>query len=295
MCYCRPMSRPLRIEFPGAVYHVTARGNACNDIFLNDSDRQIFLTTLNWVVGRFGWICHAYCLMDNHFHLLIETPQANLSAGMRQLNGVYTQRFNRRHQRVGHLFQGRFKAIVVEKDSYLLELCRYIVLNPVRAHRVSAADQYPWSSYLATLSLTPPPAGLTVDWILAQFAKTRSVARKRYAAFVAEGIGKAPPWSALQGQTLLGSDAFIKQIAPHLQEKASGHEVPKRQHLLHHPTLQELFSAVKSKADRNHIMMEAHVDHGYTQAEIAVTLELHFSTVSRVIQATEDKMSKIKT
>lgn len=289
------MSRPLRIEFPGAVYHITARGNARNDIFINDNDRQAFIATLGWVVERFGWICHAYCLMDNHFHLLIETPQANLSAGMRQLNGVYTQRFNHRHRRVGHLFQGRFKAILVEKDSYLLELCRYIVLNPVRAHRVSSVGQYLWSSYLATLGTAPVPAGLTIDWVLAQFAKTRSVARKHYAAFVAEGIDKASPWSALQGQTLLGSDAFIKQITPHLQEKASAHAVPKRQRLIHRPTLQQIFSAVKNKADRNYAMMQAHVDHGYTQAEIATTLALHFSTVSRVIQATEDKMSKIKT
>ncbi len=289
------MSRPLRIEFPGAVYHVTARGNARNDIFLSDNDRQAFLATLNWVVARFGWICHAYCLMDNHFHLLIETPQANLSAGMRQLNGVYTQRFNHRHQRVGHLFQGRFKAILIEKDSYLLELCRYIVLNPIRARMTASADQYLWSSYLATLGMAPAPAGLTIDWVLSQFAKTRSVARKRYAAFVAEGIGKASPWPALQGQTLLGSDAFIKQIAPHLQEKASTHEVPKQQRLMHRPTLHQLFSTVKNKSDRNHAMLEAHVNHGYTQAEIAATLTLHYSTVSRVIQATEEKMSKIKT
>ena len=126
------MARPLRIEYPGAVYHVTSRGNARKKIFLDDIDRDEFLATLGWVVERFGWGCHAYCLMDNHFHLLIETPKPNLSLGMRQLNGVYTQRFNRRHKRVGHLFQGRFKAILVERDSYLLELARYIVLNPVR-------------------------------------------------------------------------------------------------------------------------------------------------------------------
>jgi putative transposase len=145
------MSRPLRIEFPGAFYHVTSRGNARKKIFLNDIDRVSFIETLAWVVERFGWICHAYCLMDNHFHLLIETPMPNLSLGMRQLNGVYTQRFNRRHKRVGHLFQGRFKSILVEQDRYLLELCRYIVLNPVRAKMVAASEEYPWSSYRATV------------------------------------------------------------------------------------------------------------------------------------------------
>ena len=123
------MARQLRIEFPGALYHVTSRGNALQRVFRDDEDRKTFLATLAWVVERFRWRCHAYCLMDNHIHLLIEIPQPNLSRGMRQLNGVYTQRFHRRHRQVGHLFQGRFKAILLEKEGYLLELARYIVLN----------------------------------------------------------------------------------------------------------------------------------------------------------------------
>ena len=144
------MARPLRVEFPGALYHLTARGNARGAIFLDDEDRQGFLSVLGSVIDRFGWICHAYCLMGNHYHLMVETPSANLSKGARQLNGVYTQRFNRRHRRVGHLLQGRYKAILVERDSYLLELCRYIVLNPVRAGTVRRAGDYRWSSYRAT-------------------------------------------------------------------------------------------------------------------------------------------------
>lgn len=134
------MARPLRLEFPGAIYHVTARGNARNAIFLDDEDRALFLGGLGEVVTRFGWLCHAYCLMDNHYHLLIETPEGNLSLGMRQLNGIYTQRFNQRHGCVGHVFQGRFKAIVVDRDSYLLELCQYAVLNPIRAGMVEQID-----------------------------------------------------------------------------------------------------------------------------------------------------------
>ena len=288
------MSRPLRIEYPGAVYHVTSRGNARKKIFLNDSDREAFVATLTWVVERFGWICHAYCLMDNHFHLLIETPRPNLSLGMRQLNGVYTQRFNRRHKRVGHLFQGRFKAILVERDSYLLELCRYIVLNPVRAHMVTSADQYPWSSYLATLGEAPAPAGLSIDWVLAQFAKTRAVARRRYAAFVAEGVGRPSPWPALKGQTLLGGETFIKQMEPRLIEKATVGEVPKRQRLIHRPKLEQLFSKIKAKAGRNEAMARAYLEYGYTQAEIARALELHYATVSRIIKMMENEMSKNK-
>ena len=130
--YPYSMARPLRLEFPHALYHVTARGNAQQDVYLDDDDRELFLCVLAEVIDRFRWICHAYCLMGNHYHLLIETPDANLSLGMRQLNGVYTQRFNRHHNRAGHLFQGRFKAILVERYSYLLELARYIVLNPLR-------------------------------------------------------------------------------------------------------------------------------------------------------------------
>ena len=140
------MARPLRIEFPGALYHVTARGNARADIYLSDGDRAAFLALLARTLDRFGWLCHAYCVMSNHYHLLIETPRANLSRGMRHLNGVYTQSFNRIHGRVGHVFQGRYKAILVEQDAHLLELCRYVVLNPVRARLVARAGDWRWSS-----------------------------------------------------------------------------------------------------------------------------------------------------
>ena len=127
------MSRPLRIEFPGGLFHVTSRGDRREAIYLDDADRQQWLTLLGQVCQRFNWVCHAYCLMDNHFHIVVETLDGNLSAGMRQLNGVYTQWHNRVHDRVGHVFQGRFKAVVVQRESYLLELARYVVLNPVRA------------------------------------------------------------------------------------------------------------------------------------------------------------------
>lgn len=144
------MSRSLRISYAGALYHITSRGDGREKIYLSDNDREIFLSILNDVYNKFNWQFHAYCLMSNHYHLLVETPRANLSKGMQYLNGVYTQRFNRIHNRVGHVFQGRFKSILVEKESYLLELARYIVLNPVRAKMVSSVVDWPWSSYLAT-------------------------------------------------------------------------------------------------------------------------------------------------
>ena len=141
------MARPLRLEFAGAVHHVTSRGDRREDIFLDDDDRQAWLSVLGQVCDRFNWVVHAYCLMSNHYHLLVETVEGNLSAGMRQLNGLYTQRFNRRHGMVGHLFQGRYKAILIQKEAHLLELSRYVVLNPVRASMVATPEAWPWSSY----------------------------------------------------------------------------------------------------------------------------------------------------
>lgn len=127
------MARPLRLEFPNALYHITSRADRRENIYDDDTDRIAFLETLGKVIADYNWLCHSYCLMDNHYHLIIETLDGNLSNGMRQLNGVYTQTTNRRHSRSGHLFQGRYKAILVDKNQYLLELARYVVLNPVRA------------------------------------------------------------------------------------------------------------------------------------------------------------------
>lgn len=281
------MARPLRIEYPGAIFHVTSRGNARRKVFLDDEDRVSFLATLAWVVERFGWICHAYCLMDNHFHLIIETPEPNLSRGMRQLNGVYTQRFNRRHRKVGHLFQGRFKSILVERDSYLLELCRYVVLNPVRAKMVKLPQDYAWSSYLPTLGLAPIPPGLSVDWLLGQFAKTKPVARQRYAKFVLEGLGLVSPWKGLKGQVLLGGDVFVAKLAPALGSSEAMKEIPKRQRKLHRPALKRLMGTPSSREARNRAMAQAYLEHGYTLSEIGQEAGLHYATVSRIISAME--------
>ncbi len=283
------MARPLRIEFPGAIYHVTSRGNARRKIFLNDEDRNAYLSTLAWVVERFGWLCHAYCLMDNHLHLLIETPDANLSRGMRQLNGVYTQGFNRRHRKVGHLFQGRFKAILVERDSYLLELARYVVLNPVRAKMVKTPEPYAWSSYRPTLGIDPIPAGLNIAWLLDQFAKTKPVARKRYSAFVRAGIGEQFPWQELKGQVLLGSDAFVEKMIPQLKASEAMTEIPKRQRRVHRPALTKLLAKTDSRQARNRALVSAYLEHGYTLAQIGRTAGLHYATVSRIVKAHEER------
>ena len=151
------MARPLRIELAGGLYHVTSRGDRREDIYGGDEDRQAWLELFGNVCVRFNWRCHAYCQMSNHYHLVLETPEGNLAQGMRQLNGVYTQQVNRRYGKTGHVFQGRYKAILVDKDSYLLELARYVVLNPVRAAMVKDARDWPWSSYRAMIGETPLP------------------------------------------------------------------------------------------------------------------------------------------
>jgi len=280
------MSRPLRLEFPGALYHVTARGNAQSAIFLNDTDRIAFLTCLEETLLRSGWLCHAYCLMDNHYHLLIETPEGNLSQGMRQLNGVYTQRFNRQHGRVGHVFQGRYKAILVERDSYLLELCRYVVLNPLRAKMIKQLDRYPWSSYPATLGLVPAPEWLSTDWLLSQFGQQRKAAQRHYAAFVAQGKGLASPWAKVKGQVLLGNQAFAESMRPMLDEKQALKEIPRSQRLLHRPVLSKLFDKPvrDDKVLRDAAIRKAHVEHGYSMSEVARHAGIHYSTVSKIIR-----------
>ncbi|HJT21285.1 MAG TPA: transposase [Nitrospira sp.] len=276
------MARPLRIEYAGAVYHVTSRGNARQAIVLDDRDRTAFLTLLAHVIERFGWLCHAYCLMDNHYHLLIETPKANLSQGMRQLNGRYTQAFNRRHRRAGHLFQGRFTAILVEKEAHLLELCRYVVLNPVRANMVAHPRDWAWSSYRGTAGHLTGPVWLSTDWLLGQFGKRQREAQQRYRQFVAEGRDGPRPWDHLQGQIYLGSEEFVAQHQPDRVIR----EIPRRQTQAKRPSLPELFH--RRGAERRLIYV-AYRQYGYRLAQIAAHLGVHYATVSRRLKQAEER------
>ena len=207
------MARQLRLEYPGALYHLTARGNEQQTIFHDDVDRQQFVRLFGQEILQQRWRCYAYCLMGNHYHLLVETPEPNLSRGMRRLNGRDTQRFNWRHQRVGHLLQGRFKSLVVERDTYLLELCRYVVLNPVRAGMVVTPQEWPWSSYVATSGLRTAPAWLDAAGLLSLFDRNQDAARQAYTRFVADGIGGPSPWPQIAGQIFLGSPTFLERVA----------------------------------------------------------------------------------
>ncbi|VAW96106.1 FIG00759408: hypothetical protein [hydrothermal vent metagenome] len=226
------MARQLRLEFAGGLYHLTARGNAQAAIYRDDHDRKRFLNLLGREIDQQGWLCYAYCLMDNHYHLLIETPEANLSKGMRRLNQVYTQAFNRRHARVGHLLQGRYKSIVVDKDSYFLELNRYIVLNPVRAEMVEVAQEWPWSNYQATAGMIMPPEWLDIKAVLKPFSHKRAEAHDLYRQYVQQGRGQASPWEQLRGQIYLGKEDFLLRMEK-LASKQSPADVPKQQL---HPT-----------------------------------------------------------
>jgi putative transposase len=229
--------------------------------------------------------------MNNHYHLLIETVDANLSAGMRQLNGIYTQSFNRKYKRVGHLFQGRYKSIHVERETYLLELRRYIVLNPVRAGIVSSPGEFSWSSYKATAGLTEVPPFLTVSWILNHFENRKLAAQKKYRLFVDDGIDHSSPWKDLKAQCILGNNRFIERLKKPLQSRSEATEIPKNQRFIARPLLKELFhpKELNSKALRNKAIQKAYLTYRYTQIEISKHLGLHYSTISRLLK---EKMSK---
>jgi REP element-mobilizing transposase RayT len=273
------MARPLRIELPGALYHVTSRGNARQAIFLDDADRRSFLHRLGRVVQAHGWRCLAYCLMPNHYHLFVETPRADLSRGMQKLNATYSQGFNARHERVGHVLQGRFSAILVERESHLLEVARYVVLNPVRAGIVASPEAYPWSSLRAVLGLDPAPAWLASDALLAGFGSA-----SHYLEFVRAGRGASAPWSRLRGP-VLGSDAFVERTA--LDPGRAPREVPRRECRGPRLSLDVLLPArVRSDRElRNAAIRQLLLSADFSAAEVGRHLGLHYSTISKIVAA----------
>jgi len=270
------------------VYHLTSRGNARQDIFLDNADRETFLEVLAHVIERYGWGCHAYCIMGNHYHLLIETPTANLSRGMQLLNGIYTQAFNRCHEQVGHVLQGRFKSILVEKDSHLLELARYVVLNPVRAKMVRHPRQYRWSSYRATAGEVESPGFLTVEWILSQFDRNPTRAKLAYRRFVKQGQGVSV-WDDVKGGILLGTESFVERMKPLVKEKGVDTEIAKRQRFAGRRSLEDLFVDVEAdRTVRDERIHEAVMVDGYTLTALQKHLGLHPSTLSRIVKRIEE-------
>lgn len=282
------MARPLRIELAGGLYHVTSRGDRREAIYFDDDDRRDWLAVLTHVCARFNWICHGWCQMTNHYHLVIETVEGNLSQGMRQLNGVYTQHVNRKYERVGHVFQGRYKAILVEKDSYLLELSRYVVLNPVRAGLVSDADQWPWSSYAAMIGDVSAPPWLNTEWVMGQFGPKKSDAVARYQDFVRAGVGKPPLWDSLRGQIYLGSDDFLKTM----QDLSGNSVVAEVPHTQRRPLAKPLLAYQQEGADLAAGMAAAYASGDYTMQAIANAFSVHYTTVSRAVRRHETKTTK---
>jgi len=287
------MARPLRIEFPGGLYHVTARGNGRQSIFADDVDCQRFLAVLASVISRYRVVCHAYCLMVNHYHLLLETPEANLSRSMRQLNGVYSQAFNRRHQRPGHVLQGRFHAQVVDKDTYLRAVCRYIVLNPVRAGLVHHPQQWRWSSYRATAGEAPVPRCLTVNWVLSLGdTDVRAVAERRYRRFVEAGLAEPTlPRTVFHSRLVVGDGAVPPRIRDQLRGGSVLAEIPREQRFAMRPPLATVFAGVTSRNERDARCVQAVRDHGYTMRAVAQFLEVHYMTVSRALSRGEAELA----
>lgn len=289
------MSRPLRIEFPGAVYHVTSRGDRREPIYRDDEDRGAHLAVIAQAMERFDAQVLAYCLMGNHCHLVLQTRQSNLSRLMRQVNGVYTQAFNRRHGVAGHLFQGRFKAILVDRDAYLVALCRYVERNPVAAGLVATAKDWCWSSCRAHIGDDVVPPWLDSDGLyghlLGRPLKSkgdRTKAAQQYAALVEDDAadGSAFWQEALRGQIFLGDEDFVARM----QAQAAGSlrvavDIPKAQR--RGPF--DLKQCLAEGADRDQAMLSAYRDHGMTMTAIAAEAGLSVSRVSRVIKALEAK------
>ncbi len=204
---------------------------------------------------------------------------------MRHLNGVYTQRYNRRNKKTGHIFQGRYKAILIQKESHLLAVCRYIVLNPVRARAVKSPEEWKWSSYKATAGFEKPHNSLTIDCILAQYEKKRKRAEREYREFVVSGIGEEKLWTKVKGQSILGEADFVERLIGYVKESKDIKEIPRHQRYINRPSLNELFNEklLRQKQKRNRKIAEAVYEYGYNQKEIADHLGMHYSTISRLI------------
>jgi len=298
------MGRALRIQYPGALYHVTSRGNERKAIFSSKRDREQFLSYLESAYERYGAVIHVFCLMSNHYHLLLETPRSNLSQIMHHINGAYTNYFNTKRKRSGHLFQGRYKAILVEKDAYCQELSRYIHLNPVRARVVENPLEYPWSSYPYYIGVKERPGWLKTDDILGYFAKDKSDARRYYKEFVKNGIGKETdnPFEKVFASTFLGGDDFICWV----REKwislkdADTRNIPALKEIVRKPSLEEIERAVESVIKRDDPLYKkvaiycSHQFGGVSLKEIGAHFSMRGSAVSQSSRRFKVRISEDK-
>jgi putative transposase len=275
------MSRRPRLQFAGAVYHVMARGNRKSTIFHDDDDRRQFLQVVGAAAASYDLLIRAVCLMGNHYHFVLETPGNNLSAAMQYINGVFAQRSNRRHGQTGHVFEGRFRSLVIQRDSYLMRAARYVVRNPVRAGLVAHAGAWPWSSYRATAGLEPVPRWLHVDWILGAFqARSLPEARQRFIKYVNAPVESARPVPL--NAVALGTRRFGKRLLDVLGADQPERPVPRIVRTLSRPTLSELFDGGRAVGVcRDRLIYRARTEHGYRFADIARYLGIDRSTASK--------------
>lgn len=288
--YPRAMARPLRIEFPGAVYHVTSRGVRQEPIFDDDIDRRVFLRVVSEALCRLHGDVFAYCLMGNHYHFVLHTKLANLSRLMRQVNGEYARIYNQRHNVKGHLFQGRFSAILVDRQAYLIEACRYVELNPVRAGIVDAPADWPWSSYKAHAGMIRHPQWLATNELRGHMLgrEIKTIDDEREAAslhvqLVAAGVG-LDLWSDhLRQEIFLGSDDFVAAMQSRAESsRLRSDEVPGAQR-----TASIVHDARQSRLSRALALRHAYREDGLTMATVAKQANLSTSSVSRLIALAE--------
>lgn len=277
------MARPLRLEFAGALYHVTSRGDRKSLIYRDDSDRLAWLSMLAKVCKRFNFVVHSFCQMTNHYHLLVETIDGNLACGMRQLNGAYTQYFNRRHDLVGHVLQGRYKAILVQKESYLLELSRYVVLNPLRAGMVAPLDDWHWSSHPYFMRPEGKPSWLETDWLLSHFGGDRTSGRDAYNTFVLNGRGLLSPLRDVRHQLLLGDSAFVAKHASTVAPDRLDEVVRTQRRSI----AMSLDRYVEEHGRSDEAIARAYASAAYTMRQIADYFDISISTVGRVVKRSE--------
>jgi len=284
------MARPLRIEYPGAFYHITSRGNARQNIFKTKKDFTDFLDILEENIERYNWECYAYCLMSKHYHLLIKTLDSNLAQGMRQLNGVYTQKFNYNHKTVGHILQGRYKAILVDEEKYFYELMRYIVLNPVRAKMVKSPEMYYWSSHKEMIRKGD-------DVIIEKKeALKRFDGLEEYKKYIKLGAGDADVWEDLKGGVVLGSINFVEKIREYIsKEKRKSADIKKSEKFVGRPALSKIFEKKDmSSKERNDLIYRAYSKYGYFLSEIGREVGLHNSSVGKIIKRIIDQAKNVE-
>lgn len=293
------MARPLRIEYSGAFYHITSRGNEQKAVYRNQRDREKFLSYLESATARYGAVIHAYCLMDNHYHLLLETPSGNLSRIMHHINGAYTAYFNTRHERAGHLFQGRYKAILIDADEYAKELSRYIHLNPVRAGIVDNPEEYKWSSCQYYTVNRKSPEWLERELILGYFGEPPT-ASNEYRDFIRSAMDceQENPMAILSHSVILGNGNFVDGITDRfLRNKQLDRDLPALKNISSRPDPRHIEKIIDSELQSDEKLarqVKLHFYHRYSGMKLREIGKQFGIGESGVTQASQRISAKAK-